>query len=651
MKEIRITRMELLNFKGIRNLVVDFDLGETNIRGANATGKTSVFDAFTWVLFGKDSAGRTDFNLKTLDADGHAIERLPHEVIVWLEVSGETVKLKKSLVENWVKKRGTQEETYTGNTIECYFNEVPCTAREYNAKVAELCSEEVFKLITNPLFFTSQKRDVQRAFLIRMAGNVTDEEVAGGNGDFTELVAQLSGKTMEELRREVQSKKRKIKEQVESIPARIDERKRDIPEEKDWAQMEAEIAELKHDIGVMDDEMGDIVKASEEAIAAKRKAMGEVTDLQMKIASRESELKSAALQGYYEQKRAYDNGRMKIQRLTADRRVVKNVVQQAEAELVKLNKRREELLGEWRAIKAETFEEPDRGNFICPTCKRPLEAEDVDARIEEMRRSFNAAKAERLERNKCRGVEVKEAIEAKTAELQSARRNQFDMSNELTELEVSMAGDSEPKEPDVSPTLESDPTLKELREQLRKAQEACDGIKAELPNTTALKECKRETQQRIDALTNQLRERDIIEATKRRIEDLEREYSAAQAELARLEGVEYNIAQFGKAKMNMLEGRINGMFRVVKWKMYNTLINGGEEETCEAMVGGVPFGSLNSAMQINAGMDIINTICQAEGVSAPVFIDNRESVTDLLPVRTQLINLIVDANCETLKIG
>lgn len=643
--------MELLNFKGIRNLVVDFNPNETNIRGANATGKTSVFDAFTWVLFGKDSAGRTDFNLKTLDADGHAIERLPHEVTVWLEVSGETVKLKKNLVENWVKKRGTQEETYTGNTIECYFNEVPCTAREYNAKVAELCSEEVFKLITNPLFFTSQKRDVQRAFLIRMTGNVTDEEVASGNGDFTGLVAQLSGKTMEELRREVQSKKRKIKEQVESIPARIDERKRDIPEGKDWARIEAEICDLKHDIETMDDEMSGIVRASEEAIASKRKAMGEVTDLQMRVASRESELKAAALQDYYEQKRAYDNARIKIQMLRNERTQRKNDVERIEAETMTLNKRREELLDEWRAIKAEAFEEPDRDNFICPTCKRPLETEDIDARIEDMRRSFNTDKAERLERNKRKGLEVKQAIEAKAEELQAARKRRFDTSNDLTELETAVAGDNEPKEPDIAPTLESDPTLKELREQLRKAQVACDGIQAELPNTAALKECKRETQQRINALANQLRDRDIIEATKRRIEDLEHEYATAQAELARLEGVEYSIAQFGKAKMNMLEGRINGMFRVVKWKMYNTLINGGEEETCEAMVGGVPFGSLNSAMQINAGMDIINTISQMEGVSAPVFIDNRESVTDLLPVRTQLINLIVDANCETLKIG
>ncbi len=641
----------MLNFKGIRNLVIDFDPQETDIRGANATGKTSVFDAFTWALFGKDSQGRADFDVKTLGDDGHAIERLPHEVTVWLEAGGETVKLQKRLVENWVKKRGAREETYTGNTIECYYNEVPCAAREYNAKVAELCSEEVFRLITNPLFFTSQKRDAQRQFLIRMAGDVTDEEVARGYADFTGLVASLSGKTMEELRREVQNKKRKIKEQVESIPARVDERKRDIPEERDWNRIEAEIAGLRQDIGAMDDEMGGIVRAGEEAVARQREATGAVTDLRMKIASRESEVKAGALQGYYERKRAYESGRMRLQALTNDRRAVNGAVQWAEGELEALNKRREELLDEWRSIKAETFVEPDRENFICPTCKRPLEADDIDARIEEARRSFNAAKADRLERNKRRGTAVKEAIEAKAAELQAARKRLFDVTDELTGLETSMAGESEPKEPDTTPAVESDKTLAELREQLRKAQEACDGIRAETPDTSALKERKRDALRRVEVLTSQLRERDIIEATRKRIEDLEREYATAQAELARLEGVEYNIAQFRKAKTYMLESRINGMFRVVKWRMCNTLINGGEEETCEAMVNGVPFGSLNSAMRINAGLDIINAICLKEGVSAPVFIDNREGVTDLLPVRAQLINLIVDGNCETLKIG
>lgn len=165
MKEIIILRLTLLNFKGIRSLTVDFDEHETNIYGANAAGKTTVFDAFRWVLFGKDCNDRKDFNIKTIGADGKPIERLPHEVTADLVVDGEQITLKKCYVEKWTKKRGSAVETFSGHAVECYYNDVPYSVKEYEAKVSEICDEQVFKLITNPLFFTSQKKDFQRGML------------------------------------------------------------------------------------------------------------------------------------------------------------------------------------------------------------------------------------------------------------------------------------------------------------------------------------------------------------------------------------------------------------------------------------------------------------------------------------------------------
>ena len=183
-KEITILQLSLLNFKGIRSLTVNFGEHETNIFGANGTGKTTVFDAFRWVLFGKDCNDRKDFNIKTLGKDGKPIERIPHEVTVKLVVGGEEITLKKCYVEKWTKKRGQALETFSGNGVECYYNEVPCSAKEYDAKVSEICDEQVFKLITNPLFFTAQKKDFQRSILIRMAGDVTNQELISSNPSF-----------------------------------------------------------------------------------------------------------------------------------------------------------------------------------------------------------------------------------------------------------------------------------------------------------------------------------------------------------------------------------------------------------------------------------------------------------------------------------
>ena len=111
--------------------------------------------------------------------------------------------------------------------------------------------------------------------------------------------------------------------------------------------------------------------------------------------------------------------------------------------------------------------------------------------------------------------------------------------------------------------------------------------------------------------------------------------------LADLEAIEYTITQFAKAKVEHIEKRVNALFKVVRFKMFNQQLNGGETPTCEAMVNGVPYSDLNNAGRINAGLDIINAICNFEGVYAPIFIDNAESVNELMPTTSQTIRLIV----------
>ena len=106
MADIRIVRMMLTNFKGIRSIEVNFNPEVTNISGDNATGKTSMMDAFLWCLFGKDSQNRADFNIKTLDAEGKAFPKLEHEVVVVLSVDGIETVFRRCYKENWVKKRG-----------------------------------------------------------------------------------------------------------------------------------------------------------------------------------------------------------------------------------------------------------------------------------------------------------------------------------------------------------------------------------------------------------------------------------------------------------------------------------------------------------------------------------------------------------------
>ena len=648
MKSIVIRQLTLLNFKGIRNLTVDFDLNETNIFGYNGTGKTTVFDAFTWLLFGKDSKDRKDFNIKTLDANNQPIERIPHEVTACIEVNGEEINLKKCYNEVWTKKRGSAVETFNGHSVECFYNDVPCSVTEYAKKVAEICDEQVFKLITNPLYFTAQKKDYQRTMLFRLAGDVTNDDVLARYPEFESLVAMLSGKTLEELKREVQSKKRKIKDGVETIPARIDERKRDMPDTQDWAKLEAEIAGLEQQLADIDAQIADRSKSYNEATKQKQEVARQLSEVKSAITAREYELKDKLLADYNQSKREHDNAVSRVATLNNDRKYKSLSLQRAEKELADLNAERERLLAEWRAIKGEVLV-IDEDNFICPTCKRALDETDIEEKKVQMDNDFNANISRKLERNKARGMEVKAAIDAKDAEIATIKNAIFAIDNEIAQLSASKAYSNVPVMPDVVPAINADKEIINLR---NKATDLQNQLNQEItaPATSDLSERKRAIEDNIRNNKVWLADRERIANNNKRIAELEKEYTESQAQLAELEGVEYNIQQFSKARIEQVESRINGMFNLVKFKMFEQQINGGEIETCEATVNGVPFSDLNDAMKINAGLDIINAISRANGIVAPIFIDNRESVCEIVSGLAQIVNLIVDANCKTLKI-
>lgn len=649
MRKIILRNITLLNFKGIRNMTIEFDEKSTDIRGYNGTGKTTIFDAFTWLLFGKDSQDRKDFNIKTLDANNQPIERIPHEVTACLLVNGEEIKLKKCYNEVWTKKRGSAVETFNGHSVECFYNDVPCSATEYNKKIAEICDEQVFKLITNPLYFTAQKKDTQRTMLFRMAGEVTTADIIESNPEFSDIVAMMGNKTVDELRREIQAKKRKIKDGIDTIPARIDERKRDMPEAQDWAKLEADIADMERQLTDVNTQIADISKAYNEQTKQKQDIARLLSETKITITAKEYALKDSLLAEYNEGKREHNNSTIRVASISYERRCKVIESQRISQELSALKQRRELLLEEWKEIKGRELVF-DEHVFVCPTCKRPLDDSDIEIQKEQMTIDFNASKARMLEDNKANGLAVKASIEAKEKDLAAINDYIFQLDNELARITASNIYREEPVMPDVTPIINSDRDIISLRNKAADLQNQLDN-EISAPSTAELNDKRFIIEENIRTTKMWLADRERIAANNKRIAELEKEYSESQCHLAELEGLEYRLQQFSKARIEQMEGRINGMFDIVRFKMFEQQINGGEIDTCEATVGGVPFADLNSAMKINAGLDIINAFCKANDVEAPIFIDNRESVCELTPVGSQVVNLIVDANYEFLKVN
>lgn len=640
-KSIIISKIDFLNFKGIRDLSVEFDQELTSIYGDNGIGKTTIFDGITWVLFGKDSKDRKSFGIKTYDENNHVIPRIPHEVTVTLLVDDEEVTLCRRYNEKWTKKRGSAEEVFDGHEEERLYNGVPCSMKEYNEKIASLCSEEVFKFITNPLYFTKQKADVQRAMLFRMAGGVSDADIASGNREFENLLSKLTGKNLDEFKREIQAKKRKIKNELDMIPSRIDERKRDMPTSEDWDTLEKELESKKKALEDIEQQLIDASKAAEVSNQHKMTLIKEAGKIQEKKAERQFKIKEDILAEYRQQQSARNKLVSAISAEESTIATLKTRIQEYDNSLVKLAQDREYLISEWNSINAEqlTFNEDE---FICPTCKRRFEVHEIESRQQEISETFLKNKSERLERNKQAGMGIKRKREEIEQLKLQAEVNVSSKQAWIDEQKASSLYINELVEPETASVIAADREYielcnqeTELRNQINNEADTSSSDNSELI------EGKITIVSSIDELKKMLSKKEAIERNNARISELETMMRKQSQEYAELEGIEFTITSFSKARIEAVERKINGMFKTVKFKMFEQQINGGEVETCEAIVGGVPFSDLNDAGKINAGLDIINAICDFEGVYAPIVIDNAESVNELLPTKSQQIRLVV----------
>lgn len=648
MKEIIIKRMSFVNFKGIRNLTVDFDDTLTSILGTNGVGKTSIFDGFTWLLFGKDSENRKNFNIKTLDANNQVIERIPHEVSAIISVNGEEISLCRRFNEKWQKKRGSAVEEFNGNEEERLFNEVPCSLKEWNDKIAALCDEQVFKFITNPLYFTAQKSDVQRAMLFRMAGGISDAEIASGNEKFSSLLASLTGKSMEEYKKEIAAKKRRLKAEIEALPERIDERRRDTPENIDYSAIEDEIKRLQDLLSKVEDELLDSSKKNEALIKEREEAVKKLGKLREEKLQLEFEIKESLSADYRNAVSKKNEIASQIAELERKVESLNNRINTYKQVIEGCDKTREELLKEWESINAETlsFNEAD---FICPTCNRRFEIYEIEAKQNEIIERFNADKAARLAENNRKGKANKQKREDNLVAVEKLSDDIAEAIAKIAELRLSEEFNVNPVAPDTQPYIEKSEEWRSICDKIANLEEELNKETVSSYDVSELKAEKSRLAQAIDIEKSKLSQKAVAERNQARIIELEAQLRKQNEELAELEGIEFTISEFSKARIEMVERKINGMFSIVKFKMFETLINGGEVETCEAMVNGVPFSDLNNAMKINSGLDIINAICSFEGITAPVFIDNAEAVNELLPTRSQMIRLVVTKD-ETLII-
>ncbi|MGG5486289.1 hypothetical protein [Gaetbulibacter sp. PBL-D1] len=667
MKTIRIKSLELINFKGIKSLKLD-DLGnETSIYGKNGIGKTTLFDAFIWLLFNKDSTDRKDFEIKTLDKNNNVIPKIDHIVTGVIEVDGVEIVLKKTLKEKWQTKRGFTEPEFTGNETLYEWNGVPLNAGDYTSKINNIVDENVFKMITSTAAFNGMKWQDQRDVLIDLAGNVTDEDVASGYSEFENLVDTLvsEDKTLDEYKKQVKASISKSKQELKTIPTRIDEVERGKPETRDFDKVKSEIKSLDEKIEDVNTKMNDKAKAHQIEVDKKRGIQKEIFDVENEINATNHKLRQEARAKFNKLTQEPKRIENEIKNLDADIKTNEQLIANKEkkiefnkTQIRSFEKQLEDYKEAWANVNKRTFV-MDENECKCPTCNRELSEEDIQGKKEYLEINFNNQKRSELEviTNKGNTVDadrkslqeqnhtlIKEIGNCKESlkELWSKRADYSNLLNKVNAEPV--------EEEDIFAELqvENQDFLHGLSNKIKELKSKLQDV-PEVDNTELQAEYKTLSRQR-DELKMELQEEDRIKQADARIEQLANEEKHLAQSIAEMEKVQYTIEAFEKEKSNRIETSVNNMFKYVNFKLFKTLINGGEEPTCKALINGVPFSDANTASKINAGLDIINTLCYHYGVTAPVFIDNRESVVELIYSPSQIINLIVSEADDKLRV-
>lgn len=654
MKKIILKSLALVNFKGVRDFSIAFNDGITTVCGDNGTGKTTLYDAYLWLLFGKDSTGRSDgangFNVKTTGEDGKPIYRLEHSVTAVLEVDGKEIKLQRSLVEKWQKVNGTTDEVMKDET-QYFINDVRTgTKKEYQAEISEIIPEDVFRMITNPYYFTSLSAETQKDMLLEMVGNIDDEEVAATDPDFLALLDQINGTSLAKWAREIAAKKKACNDALATIPASIETAHKLMPESENWAVLEKQLKEVQDRVKEIDAQIADKSALNDEAYKRKMALMKQQADKRIKLQDRENTIRMEA-------NAAHNKALSDIQQMENELSIYqknldnyRNDKMNVDGKIDELNGKLVEMREQFKAVAKEQFPEPSGDVLVCPTCGEPYKGENLENAIAKLRGNFEQSKSKRQKDIQTKGKQYK-------AEYDRAVEQQTKLTGLIAKLEddaLEIKGNIEIKKNNIPVAGNADEAIANDKECIalrNDIAEIANQLQVEVPqaDVSELQNEKADSNAAIADINKRLGKRAMIERVNKEIADLEEKRIANNQAKADLEKWEDVYLRFQKAKDEVLMQRINGLFNVVSFSFVKEQKNGGEKVTCYCMVNGVPYADVNACGKVNAGLDIINAICATKGISAPIFIDNRESFNQIIPTISQIVNLKV-SNDKSLTI-
>ena len=643
MTTIKIKRLSLENFKCHDSLVLNFNGENASIYGDNATGKSSIYDALTWLLFGKDSRGNGEKNIeiKPLRADGTVRD---HQAITSVEatllVNDTELSLRRTLQEVWSTKRGSTEATYDGNTSEYFIDGVPCKKYAFANKIDELVSEDVFRMLTSVSYFAyDMPWQDRREVLFKVSGTMSDLQILETREEFAPLIEGMGHLSIDDFKKKLISEKRGYVGARDEIPARINECQKTINElsQIDFTEARLEVDRLTAEKDKLSTDLLSIEhnSALDEKMLAQKQAQLAIDELESKNRLyRESQKQGQP-----------DTGRMKLQLMNAQQKLtlLQNRLKNHHDSLVRIDQKITDSREEWMKVSSETF----TGIGNCPTCGQALPADQVA----KAHSSFEAEKQKRLRKIEDDANHFKRMKADTEEQMQLCDDEIVQYKSEIAELEVKLT-EAECSAVEIEDMEGYADTYASLRTWLTQIQEEIRVLRED--SYTASKTMR----DKISAINNEISsamaiagKESALHYAEKRIEELQAEAQVAAEKLQGIEKLLYLMEEFTRYKTSFVEDSINSLFRIARFRLFREQANGGIEDRCDVVHEGVPYICVNNGAKINLGIDIINTLSGVYGVSVPLFVDNAESVTNLERANGQIIRLAVSEKDKELRIN
>lgn len=639
MQEMILKILILQNFKGIENLTIDFK-NDTQILGANGSGKTSIFDAYSWLLWDKDSNSRKDFDIKPFTENGETKHGLESIVTGHFELDGQPLKLSKTYKEIWTKKRGNIDAVFSGNTTDYFINDVPVKKSEYNQRIETFINEKEFNLLCNPLYFSEilDKKE-RRAVLLSLIKDVDNSEIFSINKDLKEL--ELNNYTIEEIKAMAKASAKKTNEELNSLPIRIDELEKS-KNTFDFTELEKEKTELEKQIANIDKV---IAKSSESTnvIVQKNNIIQNKLDEMQKIKLKIDEInEDRRLQATREYNQKYsdfladkDNLKCTISSKEKSLTIIENSIEITQRNINNITNLLKEFREKWTTENKKQFD----GNLICPTCKKEFDEDKKD----EILSDFNKHKAETLTKIQNQANELKKDLSDEEQDLLTLNADRKVILEEIEKLQNDFDNFGEFTEEKPETEKEDYPieyyTLQKEIEIIKQDLQAISNN-----DNTVILEQKQQLQSNLNVVVSKL----ALKDNNKMIDEKINNYLVQEKELAKIfEEQQRKIFladEYTRIYTSLVQDKINDLFKTVNFRLFETQVNGEIKETCEVTVNGVPYPSVNNAGKINAGLDVINSLSEHFEKRVPIFVDNAESITDILEVKSQIVKLYVVKN-------